>query len=71
MNAEVTDLTLLGVYTLSIISNSELTQRFVNLFSGSCVGPNRIGAPTPTFHPRKEPSRIGRNNGIWTMENEI
>jgi len=64
MNAEVTDLGLLDVYTLSIISHSELTERFGNLFSDSSVGPNRIGAPTPTFHPRKEPSRIGRNNGI-------
>jgi hypothetical protein len=64
MTAEITDLALLGVYTLSIISNSELTQRFGNLFSDSSVGPNRIGAPTPTFYPRKEPYRIGRNNGI-------
>jgi len=64
VNAEVTDLGLLDVYTLSVIWHSELTQHFGNLFSDSSVGPNGIGASTPTFHPRKEPSTIGRNNGI-------
>jgi len=71
MNAEVTDLGLPGACTLSIFLHSELTQCFVSLFCDSSFGPNRRDVPTPTFHPRKESSRIGRNIGIWAMENKI